>query len=290
MFEVVLHDLEDQEDLTTYPGKPWLTKPTVNGQQVVRTIDRRSITPDILAYLNWGDQNFQKGTMVGDQVMGLPGYRAEVTAREAAQNLDQGMGVISLMASNIEDGAIWAVQSGAETIAANAGPQDLQEIFSQEELLKYIDPESDTGLNLPMLNGSFHISGMSRVLKDFEVMKTIRDIILPLFGEGYGDLFRPYLRPYNVLKAIETRVNLRDENILVEPEKAQQIDAAQQKVQDRTVGQKEDLLAQEGATNAQNMNAQREMMAAQAEQAKASAAKSMAEAESLPAEKQGKQT
>ena len=284
MLEITLPLIMDQEDLTTYPGKPWLVRETQSGQQAVRQVDRKPITGDIMAYLNWGDQSFQKGTMISDTIQGLPGYRAEVTARESAQNLEQGEGIISLMATNVEDGAIWAVNAGAETIEANAGIQDLQEIFGEEDLSKYLSEESDTGVIIPKLNGSFHISGMTTVIKDFEVMKTIQNVLLPLFDQSkFGDIFKPYLRPGYLIKAIEKRANLVDEKIIVSDEKIEEIDAAQQKVQDQTIGQQEQIAQQTADAQAAQMTAQ-----AQASQASAQPAPpAPGEAEQAAAETQG---
>lgn len=292
MLEITLPLILDQEDLTTYPGKPWLVRETQNGQPAVRQVDRKAITGDIMAYLNWGDQSFQKGTMITDTLQGLPGFRAEVTARENAQNLETGSGIINLMASNVEDGAIWAVNAGAETIAANAGIEELQEIFKGEDLQKFISEDSETGISLPKLNGSFHISGMTTVIKDFEVMKTIQNVLLPLFDQTkFGDLFKPYLRPGYLIKSIEKRANLVDENIVVDEAKMQEIDAKQQQVQDATIGAEEK--AKMEMANAETAKAQAEAQAASGqptpEQAAAEQAQAGAEVQGQNIDNQGAQ-
>lgn len=269
MRELMLTGLIDQDDLELFPGKLWLTRETVNGQAVVRNVDQKFQTNEVMAWLNFSDQYFQKGTMVTDAIQGLPGWRQEVTAREKAQDLDQAMGAFSLMGANIEDGAINAVRAGAETLEANIGVDDLAEIFGAEMAQSLVEPQSPTGVKLPKLTGSFHISGMSAVMKDFEVMKALRDMILPLAEPG--SIFLPYLKPFAILKAIEKRANLEDEGILVTMPEATSIDQKQQQVQEETIGQEEALAVKEAEIKAQNMEAQNAALTAQAKNQEAQA-------------------
>jgi hypothetical protein len=211
--EIDVSSLVDPDDLDDYPGKVTLTRGTVSGNQVIRTIERKNTTNEILANLNYGDQVFQRGAMVTDLVQGLPGWRAEVTAREQAQNLEQAMSVFSLMGSNIEKGAIAIVEAAAQIIEANIGYFDLLEIFTPEEIEPYIDLNSPTGIRLPGLGGSFHVSGISAIMKDSEILNSIKELILPLYTEGSP--FVKYIHPYRVLKSIERRSNLEDEKLFI---------------------------------------------------------------------------
>lgn len=211
----------DPDDVDDYPGKRYLTRGTVSGQQAVRTVERKNITNEVLPNMNFGDQLFQRGTFITDLVQGLPGWRAEVTARESAQSLEQAMNVFSLMGMNLEHGAIQVTEASADIIANNIGYHDLLEIFSEEDIAGFIDKESPTDVKLPELTGGFHISGISAIMKDTEVIKTIRDLILPLcIPDGP---FIKYIKPYNILRSIERRANLVDEKILVEEPEAQEI-------------------------------------------------------------------
>ena len=262
MREVILGGLLDQDDLEIYPGKAWLTRETVNGQQVVRNIEQRSNTNEIMAWLNFADQYFGSGTMVTDAVSGLPGWRQEVAAREKAQDLDQSMSVFSLMAGNLENGALQVVNAVAKTIRGFMGPKELDELLGEGGSERYAQPDSPTGLALPELTGQFHVSGMQAVVKDFETMKAIRDLIMPLAETG--SVFLPYLKPYFILKAIEKRANLEDEKILVDEARALQIDGAQQASQEGAINQEEELARQEAAIKAQNMESQNAALQAQA--------------------------
>jgi hypothetical protein len=218
--EINISALVDQDDIDDYPGKTYLVRDTVSGQQVVRPVERKNVTNEILANLNYGDQHFQEGSFVTALVQGLPGWRAEVTAREQAQNLEQAMNVFSLMGQNLEDGAIQVVTAAAETIEANASPQDLSEVFPEDILRALMNPEAPTGIEIPQLGGSFHISGISAIMKDAEILKAITDMILPLVE---SPSFSPYLKPYNIIKSIERRTNLQDEGIVVKEEEVETI-------------------------------------------------------------------
>ena len=233
--EINVNALVDPLDADWFPGKKYHTRDTTSGQQAVRTVDRKFITSEVLANMNFGAQNFDRGTLVHDVVQGLPGYRAEVTAREAAQNLEQSLTVFGLVGKNLEDGALHAIEAGAETVAANISYPELAELVG-EELAARFRAKNDLGLDLPLLTtGAFHVSGISGLMRDWEIIQHIRDVIIPLFEGDKGAIFRPYLRPYQLLKSLENRLNLRDEGMLVDEQTAQAIDDAQQAVQEQQV-------------------------------------------------------
>jgi len=220
--EVNTDALVDPEDVEDWPGKKYLAKNTLSGQQAVRAVERRFITNDILANLQYGDQNFQRGTFITDAIQGLPGYRKDMTWRESQMLLEQALGVFSLIGENVEWGAIDATMAGAECVRANIGIEDLMQIFG-EGARQYVDPESPTGtgVRLPELDGSFHISGLSTITKEAETMRNITELVVPMMERLP---WSKYGRPHKVLKAIEERVNLKDEGLFVEEGKAEQID------------------------------------------------------------------
>jgi len=260
--EINVSALVDPEDIDSYPGKTYLTRDTASGQQVVRTVDRKSTTSDTLANLNYADQRTQEGTFITNLVQGLPGYRAEVTARESAQSLEQALTVFSLIGKNLEDGALNAILAGAETVAANIGIDDLRELFEDLDIQQFISRESPTGIQLPLLTtGSFHISGISALQRDWEIIRNIRDIVIPLCQEG--TVFLPYIKPYNLLRSIEKRLNLSDEGIFVDKATAQAIDQHQQEAQEQAIELKrqqemaatEQAMRQAAATGSEGMPA-----------------------------------
>jgi|GEM_PF-604749 len=221
MIEIIAEALVNPDDAESWPGKEYLVRETVNGQQAVRTVDRRSITNEVLANMQYHDQNYQRGTMVNDAVQGLPGYRQDMTFREAAQNLDQALGVFSLMGENIEYGAITAIMAGADLISENITLQDLQTVFSDEDLQKYgigTDPATGKVSGLPPMDGSFHVSGIQSLMKENEVMDALKNLIIPL---ATNPRFAQYIKPYEILRAIEERTNIKDEGVFVTEDEAQ---------------------------------------------------------------------
>lgn len=242
--EINIAALVDQDDVDDYPGKTYLVRDTVSGQQVVRAVERKNVTNEILANLQYGDQNFQRGAFVTDVVGGLPGWRAEVTAREQAQNLEQALNPFSLMGQNLEDGAIQVMQAVAETIEANIGIKELSEVFGRDVAGQFVDSSSPTGVRLPELNGSFHISGISAIMKDTEILNAIAEMIIPLAKEDSA--FMPYMNPYNIIKSIERRTNLEDEGIVVDEDRALEIQKGleQESREARILAETEKLLAE----------------------------------------------
>lgn len=232
MREVNQQALVDQNDLDVYPGKLWLTRNTVSGQQVVRTVDHRFTTNEVLANKQSADQDFQRGTFITDPIQGLPGFRQQITARESAQNLQQSLTVFAIIGENLDAGALQIARAAMETIMLNITRPDLLDIFSQEELVDYFgdrgdglptifvdDPDvSPTGVLLPPLKGTFHISGLQSLLKDFETLAAIRDLIIPL---GQNPMFQPYIQPHKLIKAIEVRSGLQDEGLIVDEAEAE---------------------------------------------------------------------
>ena len=251
--EIDLSSLVDQEDIDDYPGKIYLVRGTQQGNQAIRTVDRKSSTADILANLKFGDQVFQNGGPVTYAQQGLPDYRAEVTARESAQNLQQSNTVMSLVAGNLDDGGLSAIEALWETVRINITYRELATWLGPEIADKYRD-NSVTGLKLPSLtSGSFKISGATTILQNQEVINTIGKLILPLCDpNGMGKVFLPYMEPYHIAKAIEKRANLEDEKCFVDEDKAKEIAAAQQGQQDAQIqAQKEQEAAQAAGAGAE---------------------------------------
>ncbi len=228
MTEINVDALKDPTDTETWPGKEYLTNETISGQQAVRTVQRRSNTNDVLANMQYHDQNYQRGSFVSDAVQGLPGYRKDMTYREAAMNLDQALGVYSLMGENIENGAIGFTTAAAEIIQEYAVYNDYLQIFTEDELAGYgirRNPQGKNGIEgLPPIDGSFHVSGIQTLMKDNETLTNIKQVILPLANHPR---FGKYIDGYRTLKAIEIRTNMKDEQIIVDEAKAKEIDLAE---------------------------------------------------------------
>ena len=233
MTEINVDALVDAADTETWPGKEYLVKDTVSGQQAVREVRRFSKTNEILANMQYHDQNYQRGSFVTDAVQGLPGYRKDMTYREAAMNLDQALGVYSLMGENTESGAVDIVRGACEFIRLYATWQDLRDIFTPEELSSFgivqgrpgIEGASPGGLlGLPEISGTFHISGIQALMKENESLANLKEVVIPLSS---SPRYAPYIRPYNVLKSLETRTNLTDEKLFASESEAKMIEAGE---------------------------------------------------------------
>lgn len=235
--EINTDALVDPEDSKVWPGKEYLTRDTVAGQQAVRTVTRRSSTSDVLANVRQLDQIFQEGSFVPNSIKGLQGPRKEITYRESAMLLDQALGVYSLMGENVEQGAVEAIMAGAELTREYSTIKDYREIFSDEELEALgirSDPEADNGISgVPDIDGSFHVSGIQALMRDNECLANLKEVFIPLAGT---QPFGRYMKPYNILKAITIRTNLTDENIIATETEKENIDSTtrtkQQEVED----------------------------------------------------------
>jgi hypothetical protein len=268
--EIDITSLVDQNDVDNYPAKQYLTKGSQQGQQVVRTVDRKSNTGDILANLNYADQRFQEGSLLNYTAQGLPGNRDYVTAKESAQNLDQSMTIVGQMGKNLEDGALNSIIAGAETIAINITYDELVALGMQDEANQYADPGSPTGLRLPDIgSGTFHVSGVTALMKEQEIIKGISQILLPMFNPATGgQVFVPYMKPYQLLRSLEKRLHLEDEGMVVDPETAKNIDANQQAQQEAAIEHQK-----------RSESAVADKAQAEADKTQAEAAKSLAEAD-----------
>jgi hypothetical protein len=227
MTEITVDALVDANDVETWPGKEYLVKETMNGQQSIRTVQRPRTTNEVLANSQHYDQLFQRGSMVSDAVQGLPGYRKDMTYREFQALLDQGLGVFSLMGDDIEKAAIQAMIAGAEMISTHATYGDYLEIFTPQELagLGIVpDPGSVNGIaGVPPFNGAMHVSGLQALMKENDTLINLKNVIIPLIIRNSP--FAKYFKPYNVLKALIERIKMKDEKIICDEKEAEQLDA-----------------------------------------------------------------
>ncbi len=65
-------------------------------------------------------------------------------------------------------------------------------------------------------------------MKDGETLKNLKELIIPLSA---NPLYAPYIKPYNVLKSIEIRTNMTDENVFLSQPEVDQMHAQQAEMQ-----------------------------------------------------------
>lgn len=257
MTEINIDALVDPVDAEGYPGKEYLVHDTVSGQQAVRTVQRRPITNTVLAQMQYLDQSFQRGTFVPDAVQGLPGYRKDITYRESAMNLEQALGVYSLIGENVEQGAIEAIMAAAELIKQHATWADYLEVFTEEELAAIgMSPDANepNGVaGVPEIDGSFHVSGIQALMKDNETLVNLKNVIIPL---SENELYAPYIKPYNVLKSIEIRTNMTDEDVIMSKEEYEQFQAEQKAAQEEQAAAQEQAAKDRAAIETESKDIQ----------------------------------
>ena len=147
--------------------------------------------------------------------------------------LDQGLGVFQLIGANVEAGAISVLSATQDVIETFAGYSDYEKMFGREPLKAMMvapDARTPNGVNgLPKLSGRFHVSGVSSLMKSAETLQHLTQVFMPLMQNPE---FAIYLKPYKMLRALETRTSLTDEGIIAGEEEAMQIDEARKQAMD----------------------------------------------------------
>lgn len=226
--EVNIDLLDDPTDTRDIPGKSFLTRDSVHGNQAIRNTQRRDATNSSLALLQYFDQNFEAGSFTPHFLSGLPGYRKEITARESMLKSSQAQGPFTLMGGNLEHGAKLAIRAGQDMVQTLAGFNDYAAMLPPDELIKHgidIDPVSGQLVGVPQMSGSFSVSGISAMMKDAEVLDYLIHTVIPLSQQPR---FAPFWRPYKISKALEKRTKLTEEDLLIEDEAAEAIEKGEQ--------------------------------------------------------------
>jgi hypothetical protein len=225
--EINVDLLEDPRDVLCHPGKHYLTRSGAHGQQAIRTQTQRDVTNSVLANMQYLDQVFQAGSNVTSAVQGLPGWRSDMTWRESSQNLSQAMSVYTLMGENIEAGAVSAIETAREIIEVFFSYDDYRRLIGDEALAEAgVQQNMENGqvLGLPAFTGRIEASGIQAIMRDAEVLDYLVSVVIPLTGNAR---FAPFMRPYQILRALEKRTNLKDEALWLGEEEAQKIETAE---------------------------------------------------------------
>jgi urease gamma subunit len=231
MTEVNTDRLVDPADAATWPGKEFQTREGAHGEPSVRSIERNSRTNEIIANIQFLDQSYYRGSFVPENVQGLPGWRQDMTFREAAMNLNQSMSVYALLGENLELGAKQASLACLDVVRTFATWDDYSRIFTQQELetfkatLGFDKSSNELGVQgVPQIAGELSISGIEALLKENEAMEVIRNVLVPL---SEHPRFGRYIKAYPILSAIEKRTAIKDENMIATPVEAEKIDKMQ---------------------------------------------------------------
>lgn len=242
--EVETTRLVNPEDVEDWPGKKYQVRESAQGHQAIRPVKRTDVSNSVMANMAYRDQIYQRGSFVADAVQGLPGWRKDMTWRESAQNLDQAMGVFGLMGGNLEEGAVHALHLAREVVEAFGGYADYVRMFPGDGALMMEQMGIRATVNningiegLPEMSGTFSVSGIQALMKDAETLMNLREVVIPLANTPR---FGPYIKPYGVIKALESRINLTDEGVFANEEEAEEIEAQQDQVAEEAKRQIQD--------------------------------------------------
>jgi hypothetical protein len=234
MTEINTDRLVDPHDAATWPGKEFQTREGAHGEPSVRSVERNSRTNEVIANIQFLDQSYYRGSFVPENVQGLPGWRQDMTFREASMNLNQSMSVYALLGENLELGAKQASMACLDVVRSFATWDDYSRMLTAEELERFKgslgfgpSPDNELGVQgVPPIAGELSISGIEALLKENEAMEVIRNVLVPL---SQNPRFGRYIKAYPILSAIEKRTAIKDENMIATPTEAQQIDQMESK-------------------------------------------------------------
>jgi len=152
-------------------------------------------------------------------------------------------------------------------------------------------PVSPTGVLLPGMSGTFHISGLQSILKDFETTAAIRNMVIPLYQEPDA---KPYMRLHKILRSIEVRSGLQDEGLFVSEKEGEalyqaNLQSQQQmaEMQLRAMEQQTQLAEQQGELEGKRLELEGQKLAMDARRMEAEAMRVQLDAERKQAELAG---
>jgi hypothetical protein len=96
--------MDNPTDTKVIPGKGFTRKSPSGSGSAVKPLEFASTIkiPDILAYLEYLDKNYQNNSFINEFVIGLPGYRSDVTKGEVQIKTAQSLAIFDRMGRLIE--------------------------------------------------------------------------------------------------------------------------------------------------------------------------------------------
>ena len=120
-----------------------------------------------------------------------------------------------------------AIDTAREVIEAFCGWNDYVALVGEETLAAAgVTQDPDTGrvLGLPPFTGTVEASGIQSLMRDAEVLDYLVHVVIPLAN---NPRFAPFMRPYQILRALEKRTNLKDEDLWLDADAAANIEQAE---------------------------------------------------------------
>lgn len=152
--EVYQPGLVDWDDTSDYPGKLWIKNVK---ERVLLAAERGEVNvSEVMAFLNFIDQQRQNANFVTDFVQGAPGYRSDITLGETKIKTAQSMGVFEGMARNLELGGKVAVELAYDLAAQFLGGND----YTDPSVVSILGPEVAMLLaQMPLAERIAHLQG-----------------------------------------------------------------------------------------------------------------------------------
>ena len=210
--------LVDPNDDELYPGK---NVDIVAGAPEVpahRPLLTKSTTAEALANMQYLDGLYTEGSFTPNTVTGLPGYRQEVTKGEYEGAQAASMGVFHSMAKELETGAIRALWAAYEIAMMNMTTNNM--MLKSPEI-----PEEARNLTYSFRKKlsdyvDLSVTGISDMASRTETLIKLNDAM----NRMQDPIFARYMKPYNLLNAYYQTLNIDKFDIVVDNDKAKEID------------------------------------------------------------------
>ena len=205
--EVNQDALVDWEDLEHIPGRLWVKH---GPEQALMPADVGGVnTNEVLASLNYIDQNRQNVNFITDFAVGLPGARSEVTKGETQIKTAQSMAIFETMGKNLEqlgrDAAEMCYGFGLQFIDQSSNP-NFERLLgpARGAILAQMSPQE----RIEALQGQFDFkfTGISQALiKSDQLQKLMQFATL-----ASSPMFAGSVRPDQLLQVIADLLGVTD--------------------------------------------------------------------------------
>lgn len=207
-------------DLDIYPGKVFEKKPGTGGVPAITEIGVSSQTTDVLANLQYMNQEYDNATFVNQFVAGLPGTRSNITKGEVEIKTQQSLGVFDSIGADIESGGVKALWSVLETIALNwtknSKPNIMEVLSGFPEAVVFsempIELRREFLRNLPDVK----LTGISAKLKEAEMLQAL----FAMMSKAENPKWGIYVKPYKLFKRIIDIIGFKDADFVLTEEEA----------------------------------------------------------------------
>ena len=215
--EIYQPGLVDLNDLSSYPGKPWLKNVR---EQVLMAAQRGEIkVAEVLAFLHYIDELRQNVNFVTDFVVGLPGSRADITLGETRIKTNQSLGMFDGIARSLEHTGRDAVELAYDYALQFLGGND----YTDPSIASILGPEIayflgqqmplEERVNAMQGNFKFTFTGVSQALQEAELLRKIMEFAALAGSAPYAGT----TKPSQILRLVAEKIGVQDRIDIWEP-------------------------------------------------------------------------